>query len=311
MRSWRPVARISSLWKPAFGKAVRTCATNADGSPNFSRPSDTSIQSALRNGSTSGPALAAAVGSLLLQIGSNFANDVFDFEKGADTEDRIGPPRASQLGLLTPVGLKRGLFVVFGLAALVGVYLSTVAGPAIMAVGAVSILAAITYTGGPWPLGYHGLGDVAVFVFFGLVAVVGTTFVQTETLPLLAWLCALPVGALATAILVVNNLRDVETDAVAGKRTLAVRLGRAGARAEWAALVWGAYLVPIALWLAAGRSPWVLLPLATAPRGARLFRIVKTQEDGPALNEALAQTAQLGFLFCLLFAIGIAAERAG
>jgi 1,4-dihydroxy-2-naphthoate octaprenyltransferase len=256
------------------------------------------------------PALAAGLGALLLQIGSNFANDVFDFEKGADTADRIGPPRAAQLGLLSPIALKRGLFVVFGLATLVGVYLSTVAGPAILGVGVVSIVAAITYTGGPWPLGYHGLGDLAVFVFFGLVAVIGTTFVQTGTLPLLAWLCALPVGGLATAILVVNNLRDVETDLVAGKRTLAVRFGRAGARVEWGLLVWGAYLVPIVLWLAGGRSPWVLLPLATASRAARLYSVVKKSEDGPALNEALANTAQLGFLFSLLFAIGIASGRA-
>ncbi len=196
-----------------------------------------------------GPALAAAFGALMLQIGSNLANDVFDFEKGADTEARIGPPRAAQLGLLSPDALKRGMFVVFALATLAGVYLSWVAGPVILAVGAISILAAIAYTGGPYPLGYHGLGDLAVFVFFGLVAVVGTTFVQTGDLPRLAWLCAIPVGALATTILVVNNLRDVDTDVAAGKRTLAVRFGRAGARAEWGALAAIAYLTPVGLWL--------------------------------------------------------------
>ena len=150
-----------------------------------------------------GPAIAAGLGALFLQVGSNFANDVFDFEKGADTEDRIGPPRAAVLGLLSPAQLKAGMGVVFALATLAGLYLSSVAGPAILAVGFVSILAAIAYTGGPYPLGYHGLGDVAVFLFFGLVAVVGTTFVQTGSLPSLAWICAVPVGTLATAILVV------------------------------------------------------------------------------------------------------------
>lgn len=254
-----------------------------------------------------GPAIAAGVGALLLQIGSNFANDVFDFEKGADTEDRIGPPRATQLGLLAPATLKRGMFAVFALSMLVGVYLSWVAGPVIIVVGVASIAAAIAYTGGPWPLGYHGLGDVAVFLFFGLVAVVGTTFVQTASLPALAWLCALPVGGLATAILVVNNLRDIETDLVAGKRTLAVRLGRGGARAEWALLVASAYLVPVVLWLGWGATPWVLLPWVSAPRALRLFGVIRSKEDGPSLNEALAGTAQLGFLFSVLFALGLAA----
>lgn len=253
-----------------------------------------------------GPALAAAFGALMLQIGSNLANDVFDFEKGADTEERIGPPRAAQLGLLSPAALKRGLFVVFGLATLAGLYLSWVAGPVILVVGAISIGAAIAYTGGPYPLGYHGLGDVAVFVFFGLVAVVGTTYVQTLDAPLLAWLCAIPVGALATAILVVNNLRDVDTDRVAGKRTLAVRLGRAGARAEWAALAAIAYLTPFGLWLGLGLSPWVLIPIASLPRAVRLFGVVSTTGSGPALNEALAGTAQLGFLYSLLLALGLA-----
>lgn len=256
-------------------------------------------------------AFAAGLGALFLQIGSNFANDVFDFEKGADNEDRIGPPRAAQLGLLSPRQLKIGMAVVFALATTMGLYLAWVAGPVILGVGFVSILAAIAYTGGPYPLGYHGLGDLAVFVFFGLVAVVGTTFVQTGSLPALAWLCAIPVGALATAILVVNNLRDVDTDTAAGKRTLAVRMGRGGARAEWAVLVFGAYLVPFALWLGLGLSPWILIPIASLPRAVRLFLVIRGTEDGPALNEALAGTAQLGFLFSLLLALGLASGAAG
>ncbi len=252
-----------------------------------------------------GPALAAGVGALLLQIGSNFANDVFDFEKGADREGRIGPPRAAQLGLLSPAELKRGMFLVFALATLIGVYLTVVAGPVIVVIGLVSIAAAIAYTGGPWPLGYHGLGDLAVFVFFGLVAVVGTTFVQIGTVSGLAWIAAIPVGGLATAILVVNNLRDIETDRVAGKRTLAVRLGRSGARREWLVLVGGAYLmtfVPGFFW---GMWPWILLPWLTAPRAFSLWRVVRACESGPELNRALAGTAQLGAIFSLLFAIGL------
>ncbi|MFP6656352.1 MAG: 1,4-dihydroxy-2-naphthoate polyprenyltransferase [Myxococcota bacterium] len=251
------------------------------------------------------PALAAALGALLLQIGSNFANDVYDFEKGADTQDRIGPPRASQLGLLSPAALKRGMALVFALAVLVGSYLSFVAGPFIIAVGLVSIVAAIAYTGGPWPLGYHGLGDLAVFLFFGLVAVVGTTFVQTGTLPMLAWSAAIPVGFLATAILVVNNLRDIETDKRVGKRTLAVRFGRRGTRLQWATLVAGAYLMTLFIWWGFDLDLWVLLPWATAPRALSLWRAISTSEDGPVLNQALAGTAQLGVFFSLLFAVGI------
>ncbi|MBW2422995.1 MAG: 1,4-dihydroxy-2-naphthoate polyprenyltransferase [Deltaproteobacteria bacterium] len=264
----------------------------------------TAVASSL-GGLRMGPAIAAGLGALLLQIGSNFANDVFDHEKGADTEYRLGPLRAAQAGLLSPRALKIGMLVVFGLATLVGVYLATVAGPAIIVVGLVSIAAAIAYTGGPWPLGYHGLGDVAVFLFFGLVAVVGTTFVQTTSLPPLAWMAALPVGGLATAILVVNNLRDIESDARAGKHTLAVRLGRGGARLEWAGLVAGSYLLVALPWLLLDATPWVLLPWLTTPRAFSLWRVLREVESGPELNEALAGTAQLGFLVSLLFAIGL------
>jgi 1,4-dihydroxy-2-naphthoate octaprenyltransferase len=252
-----------------------------------------------------GPALAAGVGALLLQVGSNFANDVFDFEKGVDDEHRIGPPRATQTGVLSAGQLRAGMLVVFGLATLAGLYLTAVAGYGIVVVGLVSIAAAIAYTGGPWPLGYHGLGEVAVFLFFGLVAVVGTTFVQTlEIDPLSVW-AALPVGALATAILVVNNLRDIETDARTGKRTLAVRLGRGGARLEWALLVGGAYLLCVVPWPVFGATPWVLLPWLSLPRAWQIWNVVRSVESGPELNEALAGTAQLAFLFALLFALGL------
>jgi len=256
-----------------------------------------------------GPALAAGAGALLLQIGSNLANDVYDFEKGADTEHRIGPPRAAQLGLLSPGALKRGMFLVFALAMLVGVYLSIVAGPVVIAIGLISIVAAIAYTGGPWPLGYHGLGDVAVFIFFGLAAVVGTTFVQVGAVPALAWIAAIPVGSLATAILVVNNLRDIETDRVAGKRTLAVRFGRSGAQTEWALLVGGAYMMTFVPGFFFGAGPWMLLPWLSAPRAVSLWRVIRSSVSGPELNEALAGTAQLSALFSLLFAIGLSVSR--
>ncbi len=254
-----------------------------------------------------GPALAAALGALLLQIGSNLANDVFDFEKGADTEARIGPPRATQLGLLTPRVMKSGMLVVFGLALLVGLYLTAVAGPAVVAIGLFSIAAAVAYTGGPWPLGYHGLGDLAVFVFFGVVAVTGTVFVQLGQVPPLAFVASVPVGALATAILVVNNLRDIETDRAAGKRTLAVRLGRRGARGEWALLVGSAYGLASLPWLCFGATAWVLLCWLTLPLAGKLGRVIFSQQTGPPLNAALAGTAQLSLCFSLLFAAGLCA----
>ncbi len=256
-----------------------------------------------------GPAIAAFTGALLLQIGANFANDVFDFEKGADTEQRLGPTRAVQAGLLSPRAMRVGMWVVFAAALAIGLYLTSVAGPVILAIGVASILSAIAYTGGPYPLGYHGLGDLFVFFFFGLVAVCGTAFVQLGTVPPLAIWAALPTGALATAILVVNNLRDIETDRRAGKRTLAVRFGERGALLEYALLLGLAYAVP--LWLAASAAlrPMVILPLATLPTAISLLLAVKS-ERGRALNPLLARTAKLLLVFGALFSAGIAFGRA-
>ncbi|HEY6078158.1 MAG TPA: 1,4-dihydroxy-2-naphthoate polyprenyltransferase [Polyangiaceae bacterium] len=255
-----------------------------------------------------GPALAALVGALLLQIGANFANDVYDYEKGADTAERLGPTRAVQAGLITPAAMKRGMYVVFGLALLVGVYLTLVAGPIILAIGIVSILSAIAYTGGPYPLGYNGLGDVFVFVFFGLVAVCGTVFVQLGFVPALAVWCSLPVGSLATAILVVNNLRDREQDAAVGKRTLAVRFGERVAILEYGLLLALAYAVPLFLATGAAQGRFVLLPLLTLPMARGLMRAVAT-ERGRALNARLAGTAKLLLLFGILLALGIALDH--
>lgn len=250
------------------------------------------------------PALAALGVALLLQIGSNLANDVYDFEKGADTEARIGPPRATQQGWISPTGMRRGMWGVLAAALGAGLYLTWVAGWPVLVVGLVCIAAAVAYTGGPLAYGYRGLGDLMVFVFFGVVAVVGTTYVQTLALSSAALAASLPVGALATAILVVNNLRDVETDRAVGKRTLAVRLGADGARAEYAALLAVAYGSLPLFWGFAGASVWIGLPVLTLPLAVRRLREVYGAARGAELNATLGATAQLGLLFNLLLALG-------
>jgi 1,4-dihydroxy-2-naphthoate octaprenyltransferase len=250
-------------------------------------------------------ALAALFSAVMIQIGTNLANDLFDFKKGADTHTRLGPTRVTSAGLLTPREVEIGMWVVFGLAAASGLYVIYVGGWPMLVIGVASILAGVAYTAGPFPLGYNGLGDLAVFIFFGLVAVLGTYYAQARAVTLGAVLAAVPVGALATAILVVNNVRDADTDRAAGKRTLAVLLGRGAARAEYAVLLTLAYAAPLALWLLRGASVWALLPLLTLPVAVRLARVVIAIE-GPALNRALAGTAQLLALYGVLFALGIA-----
>jgi len=248
------------------------------------------------------PALAALAGSLAIQIGTNFANDVFDAERGADGPDRIGPTRAVSAGLITAAAMKRAMVIAFAIAAAFGVYLATVGGWPIVVAGILSILSGIAYTGGPYPLGYHGLGDVFVMIFFGLVAVCGTAFVQLGHVPGLAALAALPVGALATAILVVNNLRDRATDARAGKRTLAVRLGRRGVLVEYIGLLAIAYAIPAGL---AVCHHWAALPLVTAPLAVIRVRALVTATTGPEFNACLAATAKLMMFHGVLFAAGL------
>jgi 1,4-dihydroxy-2-naphthoate octaprenyltransferase len=250
------------------------------------------------------PALAALGGALAIQIGTNFANDVFDAERGADGPDRIGPVRAVAAGLISPRAMKLAMIAAFGVACALGVYLVSVRGWPIAAIGIASIAAGIGYTGGPWPLGYHGLGDACVFVAFGTVAVCGTTYVSSGRVPALAVWAALPVGALATAILVVNNLRDRATDARAGKRTLAVRLGRRGALVEYAALLAIAYGVPVTLALA-GSAPARALPLASLPLALRELRALAAAASGPEYNRCLAATARVLLVHGALFATGL------
>lgn len=254
------------------------------------------------------PALAALAGALLIQIGANFANDLGDFQRGADTADRLGPTRVTQAGLLTPRQVRNGMIAVFAAATLIGVYLVAVGGWAVVAIGVASIVAAIAYTGGPFPFGYYGLGEVFTFAFFGLAAVCGTYYVQAGQVPAIAWEAAAPMGALAAMILVVNNLRDIETDRVAGKRTLAVRLGRRGAQIEYFALLALAYLMPLVLWVSRVASGWVLLAWLSLPLALPLMRGV-LRERGRVLNGILAGTARLELAYGLLLTLGLALSR--
>jgi 1,4-dihydroxy-2-naphthoate octaprenyltransferase len=251
-------------------------------------------------------ALAALFSALMIQVGTNYANDLGDYRRGADTVARVGPTRVTSAGLLSPRAVAAGMWIAFGLAALSGLYLIVVGGWPILVMGILSIVAGIAYTAGPLPLGYYGLGDLAAFIFFGLVAVVGTYYVQALQVTPAAFIAAVGVGALITAILVVNNTRDADTDRQAGKRTLAVILGRRGARAEYVLLIVLAYFTPVLLWLAFDMKPWVLLPFLTVPLAIRLTRTVLTVL-GPPLNRALAGTAQLAVLYALCFAAGLVA----
>jgi len=252
-----------------------------------------------------GPAVAALVGAALLQVGANFANDVFDFERGADNADRLGPQRATQQGWISAAQMKRAMWLAFAGATAVGLYLTYVAGWPVLALGLLSIAAAYLYTGGPKPYGYLGLGDLAVFVFFGPGAVAGTYYVQALSLSPLALLASVPIGALATSILVVNNLRDIETDARAGKHTLAVRIGDGPTRTYYLLLLAAAYLLPPLLWWRGLAEAWVMLPWLSLPLALQLAGRMR-HERGLALNGCLVGTARLEVVFGLLFALGLA-----
>jgi 1,4-dihydroxy-2-naphthoate polyprenyltransferase len=249
------------------------------------------------------PFVAALVGSIFIQIGTNLSNDYSDARRGADTEDRLGPVRVTAGGLMPPRRVLVGTYVAFGVAVAAGLYLAAVAGWQLLVVGAAAILAGVLYTGGPRPYGYEGLGELFVFLFFGIVAVTGSYFVQTEDLRWEAFALAVPIGLLAAAILVVNNVRDIDTDRRAGKRTLAVRLGRSRARRLFASMELGAFVVPPLLVVAL--SPWVLLTLVALPLVPPLARTVTNRTDGPALNRALADAGRLLAVFSVLLAGGV------
>ena len=252
--------------------------------------------------------VAALLGSILIQIGTNLSNDYSDARRGADAEDRLGPVRVTAGGLVPPRQVLLATYVTFGLATLCGVYLVAVSGIELLFVGIASIAAGVLYTGGPRPYGYAGLGEVFVFGFFGIAAVTGSTFAQLERWPWEAFVLAVPVGLLAAAILVVNNVRDVDSDRRAGKRTLAVKLGRERAQLLYAAMVFGAYLVAPVPWLAGSLSPWLLTPWLTLPAAVGLVRTVRAHADGPTLNAALARTGLVQLAFCLLLSAGILAS---
>jgi 1,4-dihydroxy-2-naphthoate octaprenyltransferase len=255
-------------------------------------------------GFRAGPAAAAALGALLLQVGSNLANDVFDYERGADREDRTGPVRVTQAGLLTPRQVRSGMAVVFGLALLAGAYLTFEAGWPVVAIGLAAITSAIAYTGGPFPLGYHGLGDLFVMIFFGFAAVCGTAFVQAEYVPAAAWPAGFAAGCLATAILVVNNVRDIEQDRQSGKRTLPVRFGRTWAETEYVVLIALAYLIPSLLVLTGRAGKFLLLVLFSLPLALSLVRSLQ-HDRGPVLNQTLAGTARLLLVWSVLYSAGL------
>ena len=251
-------------------------------------------------------ALASLGVALLLQIAANLANDLFDFRSGADAADRLGPPRAAAMGLLTERELTAGIGVALGLAAVVGLYLVSVGGLPILVLGALAIVSALAYTGGPWPYGYHGLGELFVFVFFGLVAVAGTAYLQTDRLEPLGLAAAVPVGALVTAILVVNNLRDIGPDTRAAKRTVAVMVGEQATVAEYVFLLAIAYVGPIAIVAVGWAPPTALLPLVTLPIALSLAAVVRAGGDPRRLNPVLRGTARLSLAHALLLAVGIA-----
>lgn len=248
--------------------------------------------------------LVALASAGMIQIGTNFYNDYADFERGADTEERLGPARATQKGWLTPSQVWWGAMGAFALAVALGVYLVMLAGWPVVVIGVLSVLSGIAYTGGPMPLAYHGLGDVFVWIFFGLVAVCGTYYIQVGDVTAPVIWSANAVGALASAILVVNNLRDRVTDVKANKRTLAVRFGATAARVQYTVMVLFAYVVPVVVWsLGLGGFGW-LLPLLTAPLAIAETRAIWTR-DGRALNPHLGGTARLEMVYGVLLSVGV------
>lgn len=251
------------------------------------------------------PASVALVCALLIQIATNFANDYFDFVKGADTHERVGPVRVVAAGIIAPHIVRNAMIGVLALTFVLGLFLVWIGGWPILAIGVASIFCAVIYTAGPFPLAYNGLGDIFVFVFFGIAAVTGTHYVQALAWSTDALVAALPMGAISTAILVVNNYRDIDTDRGAAKRTLAVRMGRAATRIEYVVLLALAYLVPVAQVLAGGiaRLP-LLLALGSLPLAVPLVRTIYTVTDGPRLNAALGGTGRLLALFAILYSLG-------
>lgn len=266
---------------------------------------------AFRGGFDALPAAAALAGALLIQIATNLANDYFDFVKGADTADRVGPTRVTQAGLISPAAVRGAMIGVLAAALLAGVYLVSVGGWPIVWIGVASLVCAVAYTGGPFPLAYHGLGDLFVFVFFGLIAVAGTVYVQVGVFAPEAWLAGAGIGAMSTAILVVNNLRDLQTDRRAGKRTMAVRLGRVGTQMEYGWLWSVAAMVPVVGITAYGWPAWTLLSWIGFGVGFPAMRAVWTFREPRELMPALGQTAAGLLVYAVGLGVGLLAGVVG
>jgi 1,4-dihydroxy-2-naphthoate polyprenyltransferase len=253
--------------------------------------------------------VAALLGSIFIQVGANLSNDYSDARRGADTEDRLGPVRVTAGGLVPPRQVLIATYITFGLAVLCGVYLIAVAGWQLLLIGVASIAAGVLYTGGPKPYGYEGLGEVFVFLFFGIAAVVGSYFVQMQHVNWESFVLSVPVGLIAAGILVVNNTRDLETDRRANKRTLAVRLGRARSRVMYSVMIYISYPLALLCWAFGPLKPWLLLTWLSLPLAASVVRLVHNHVDGPSLNRALAKTGQLQLIFCVLLSAGILLSR--
>jgi 1,4-dihydroxy-2-naphthoate polyprenyltransferase len=254
---------------------------------------------------------AATLGcALLIQIGTNFANDYSDFHRGADHEGRLGPLRVTQSGLITQPAVKRGIIVSFGVAVVIGAILVWIGGLPIALIGIASVISGLAYTGGPYPLGYHGLGDLFVFVFFGLIAVTGTAYLQAGTWTLFPFLLSIPVGLLVTNILVINNLRDLPTDLGAGKRTMATRIGERATRLQYVLSIIAAYSIPAVIGILNPDRRALLIVLISAPFAIALMRKVLAGASGRDLNPLLEQSGQLLLLFGLLLSGGALIGRA-
>jgi len=254
------------------------------------------------------PALVTLMTALLLQVGANLANDVFDYYRGVDVPERLGPIRVTAAGLLSARQVVIAMAVVFGVACVLGIYLFTVAGWPILVIGLSAIIAALAYTGGPFPYGYYGLGDLMVFLFFGPVAVIGTYYIQTRSVTAEVFWSSIPVGLITVAILVVNNLRDIRTDGATGKRTLAVHMGVDGTRIEYLVCLILTYLSLIGMWVLLQMPIWIFMAFGTIQFAYKLVKMVFTQTGRP-LNRALAGTGQLDLFFGLLFSAGLVLDR--
>lgn len=287
LNTWMLAARPKTLWAGAGPVFMGTALAKADG------------------GFHPLAAACAFAGALLIQIGTNFANDYFDFVKGTDTAERVGPTRATQAGLVSPAQMRNATVIVFAFAFISGIYLVYRGGAPILVLGLVSILCGVLYTGGPFPLGYLGLGDLFVLIFFGPVAVGGAYYVQALSLPPLPWIAGLAPGLISCAILTANNLRDADGDVKTGKKTLAVRFGKPFARVEYvASLLLGVVGVTLSL-VALAPAHWkVLIALVALVPAIKPLRIVVARAEGAALNGVLADTGKVLLAYSLLFSIG-------